>query len=125
MKQAKRYIGFHCAVLISMILIRNSTYSGVMVGLSWFVSIIVYGVEATRFIDFIMAKYPLVYYEYKNYNGYKRGWLWDYAEEHCQKSVTNDSLLLDNCRRYVITTKATVAFAFIAPIFLIVCLEYF
>ncbi len=125
MKQAKKYIGIYCAVLISIILIRNQTYRMTISGLSFFAYMIIYNSEALRFHDFIWEKYPSVYYEYKNYDGYKRGWLWEYAKEHCQKSVTKDILLLENCRRYVICSNSITAFMISLPIVLLICFEWF
>lgn len=125
MKQVKRSIAFHCAAVICIFFIRNFDYRLAVFMLSAFVSMIVGGAETIRFNDFIMEKYPLVYYECKSYNGNKRAWLWDWAEEHCQESVTNDRLLLENCRRFVYTCKSTYAFWFIAPIVFAACLEIY
>lgn len=121
MKQAKKYIGISCAILISAVIIRNYACRMIICGLSYVAYMIIGYAEMIRFQDFIWKSYPSVYYEYKNYNGCKRGWLWEYAKEHSQKSVTNDPLLLENCRRCVICSNFAVAFIICLMIVMFAC----
>jgi len=116
MKQAKKYIVIYSiillAVFISMRIVRNQLYTWLVYLIIFFVAMMMGSVEEARFPDFIREKYPLVYCEYKSYKGNKRMWLHDYAEEHSRKDTTDDPVLLDNCRRYIICGRATIAFVF-------------
>lgn len=116
MKYAKKYIVIHCAILlaifISMRMVRNQVYSVLVYLIAGLAGGMTGCVEDTRFQNFIRNKYPLVYCEYKSYKGNKRMWLHDYAEDHSRKDTTDDPVLLDNCRRYIICCHATIAFVF-------------
>lgn len=115
MKQAIKYIWIYCAVLLSIVIIKNPVYRGVVGGVTFFACMIIQSVEGVKFVDFIMANDPETYYGLKNYNGYKREQLWEYAKLHSRKGSTSDSAILDNCRRYIICSYSSIAVMIILP----------
>lgn len=111
MKQAIRYIEIYCAVLLSIVLIRHQIFCVMIIVLLPFTAIIIIGIEAIAFSEFIMAKYPDVYYARRKPSALRSPArcttrFWDYAVQHLQSGTTSDKELLENCRRYIYCSTA-------------------
>lgn len=119
MKQSIRYIVFYFAVLVSLFLINSFNLKMLVVGIVAFAVVIIYGIECVRLKDFILLKHPSVYYEIMSKNTRTNRLIWKYVKKHCHESATSDMELLNNCRRMVICTYATITALLLLPIVLI------